>query len=78
MKVTTWVEHSEEIEIDISTEDIQRALLGGEDVYGDVCIGLNNFATFIKAVSGDVLAQFTEKQKKTIREFLIKQSKRFA
>ena len=65
------------ITVDISTEDIQRALLGGEDVYDDVRIGLNNFATFIKAVSGDVLVQFTEKQKKKIREFLIEQSKRF-
>ena len=77
MKVKTWIDYSSEIEVDVSIEDINSALMGEDNRYHHICNALNNFATYIKSLDEKSISQLSNSQRKTINNFLIEQSKRF-
>ena len=77
MKVKTWFDYSSEIEVDVSIEDINVALMGVDNRYHHICNALNNFATYIKSLDEKSISQLSNSQRKTIHNFLIEHSKRF-
>lgn len=77
MKITQWVEWAGDVEIDVSMEDITNALSGATDKPFAVSMGMNNAACFMRAIPDSIIAEMKEPHRKTIREFLLKQSERF-
>lgn len=78
MRVKTWVNIDQEIEISISLDEITSELVAQDDkgVHASM-VGLNNCATFMKAIPDTVIAEMNEAQRTTIAKFMAEQSRRF-
>ena len=81
MKITKEVYFSQEVEVDINTDDIHlifaEAEAGGFKRPIQYLREINNIAQFLEALPDTVIAGFNDSQRKCIREFLSEQSKRF-
>jgi len=79
MIVTKWVDVSKEVEVEIevSLDDITRAIRQDTEREEMVLIGINNTAGFFRAIPDDVIAGLKDKTKKVIADFLEEQMKRF-
>lgn len=77
MKIMKWVKLEREIEVEITTEDIEAALrsepLGGPAVMA--C--LNNIGQTMRAIGEKSIAAISPGARKTIHDFLIEQSARY-
>lgn len=79
MKVTQWVEFpGQEVEVDISLEDIVNALTESTDSLFDVKRGLNNFYQFLKAIPDDMIREISTQARQLIHTKLTKEVQRFA
>lgn len=80
MKVKTWVECSQEVEVDVSREDIIAAFVDGLEAAprGDDWLRLiNRFAMILKTLPDTQIAQWTPEARTTIAQFLRDQLPRF-
>lgn len=75
--VRKYVEFADEIDIEVSAEDITIALCGETDKPFAVSMGMNNLACFMRAIPDSIIAEMKEPHRKTIREFLLNQAERF-
>jgi hypothetical protein len=78
MKVTTWVEFSQEVDIDIGHEAIVAAFSACPDPGETWFPVLNRFAFALKALPDATIATWTAGQRKTIGDFLATQATRFS
>lgn len=80
MKVPVWYEPEPmEIDVDVSLEDIERALRSYTDPdseHGSLRL-LGVCATVLKSVPDDIIQNFNEKQKECIKNFLTEQINRY-
>ena len=82
MRITKWVEFSQEVEISLGAEDISSLLSesliseGQETVQG-VLYALNSIATFLRAIGDKQIAAMRPIQRRTVATFLAQQSGRF-
>ena len=80
MRVTKFVEMSQEVTVDIGREEIQCALAEAfNDVEGARALlgAINTCAQFLRAITDERLAEMTVSQRKLISEFLADQAARF-
>lgn len=77
MKITTLVQRDDEIEVDVSVEDITNALCAATDRPFAVSMGLNNIAQFMRAIPDSIIAEMKDGHRQKVREFLIAQTARF-
>ena len=78
MKITTLVSiDDQEIEVNVSMEDILTAIKEDPGSARNVLEGVNNFAQFFKAIPDEMIEDMTGPQRKLISEFLHEQSRRF-
>lgn len=85
MKVSTWLDLSKTVEVDVSVEDIRLALVeafceanvGALSGTQAVMRAMNHIAVFLNAFSQDEIDRLTTVQRSTIFAFLDKQAKRF-
>jgi hypothetical protein len=77
MKITKVVSFDQEVEIDITVEEITQAIYEEPDCMKNVLYGLNNVGVFMKAIPDSAILKLTESQRKTVREFCTVQASRF-
>jgi hypothetical protein len=77
MKITKYVCFDQEVEIDITVDEITQAIYEDPDCMKNVLYGLNNVGMFLKAVPDSAILKLTEAQRKMIREFITEQAARF-
>lgn len=83
MKVSTCVNLAAEVEVDISSEDIRKALdealRGPHSNAGVQAIlsSLNRIGAFLRALSDEQIARLTFGQRSLIEKFLREQAERF-
>ena len=79
MKITKWITVETEVEVSVDSEDITEALsegLGDDKAKG--CLrGLNRCATFLDAMTDDLIAGLSPSQKAVIEKFLRKHADRY-
>jgi mitochondrial fission protein ELM1 len=89
MKVTKWVEFSQEVEIDISADDVRCALSEAfarvnvrnvDDTPNrfDVSRALNSIGTFLNALTDEHISLLSPKGRQTVAAFLGKHAERFS
>lgn len=80
MKVSKWVEHSSEIEIDLGMEDIRaaiaEALLSGRP--HDINGSLNTVGVFLRAFTDEQILALSPKVREIVRIFLSEAALRFS
>ena len=69
MKVTKWIEIEQEVEIDISAEDI-RLILEDDGELREVLRNISRAATYLKAIPDKMIDEMNPAQKETIAKFL--------
>ena len=83
MKVTKWVEMSDNVTLDIGTEDIRAAL---DEAFADadqtvnvhdILCAFNSIASFINAFTDENIAKLKPKQREIIGRFLRDAAVRF-
>jgi ABC-type transporter Mla subunit MlaD len=84
MKVSKWIETSQEIEIDVGADDINAALREAfatpnqkDGQAHDVLRALNTVATFLNAFDTTLIDRLTFGQRLTIEKFLRNAADRF-
>ena len=87
MKVSKWVESSQEVEIEIGADDISIALseafarvprdCDDHPNRNDVLSAFSSIGRFLAAFKDEHIAELNDAQRKMIREFLLKQGGRF-
>ena len=87
MKVTTWVEFSQEVEIEIGADDVSAALseafarlardIDDHPNRYDVTGALGAIGQFLRALKDEHIAQLNDAQRKVVRDFLLMQGARF-
>ena len=77
MKITKFVQFDTEVEIDLSSEDVQTIFDSEHDSLSYVLYGLNNVATYLKGISSAKIAEMSNSQKEVVRNFLLTQSERY-
>lgn len=89
MRIKTFVNFGQEVEVEIGMGDIRSALAEcfvtvtadrlGEEVpsISDVTRALNTVATFLKALTDQQIAEFNDTQRKVIHDFLAEQAARY-
>jgi hypothetical protein len=91
MKVSKWVDFGQEIEIEIGTDDVRAALAESfqrvtspgfeEEPPPDHAVRsmLSTIASFLKALTDEqIAASLSEPARKTVHNFLVEQTARFA
>jgi hypothetical protein len=78
MKVKVWVEVAQEMDVEVTVEDITRAIQKDTDSLNSCLSGINAALCFLHAVPGGVLEQMTPAQRRIIAQNLDKQAARFA
>ncbi len=81
MKITHWLDYQEEIEIDISHEDIsilwrEAYSEAPKDVEGAILSNLNSIAGFLKSIPDKVIDGFPDSTRKIVATFLKEQGQR--
>jgi hypothetical protein len=77
MKIPKMVTVEQEIEVEVTTEDIACCIAEETDSQRSVLLGINNCAKFLKAVPDGMIAGLNDKQREVIATFLREQAGRF-
>jgi len=77
MKIEKYIEISEYMEIDVTSEDIQIVFDGDHDNVNHIMIQINSFFQFMKWVSEQKINQMTNEQHGVIHRFFKEQAGRF-
>jgi basic membrane lipoprotein Med (substrate-binding protein (PBP1-ABC) superfamily) len=77
LKITKYVCFDQEVEIDITVEEITKAIYEDPDCMKNVLYGLNNIGVFLRAIPDSAISKLNESQRKIIREFITEQVARF-
>ena len=77
MRISKWVQFDQDVEIDLSAEDIQTIFDNDESSLAYVLYGLNNVACFLKGVSDQKIGEMSEAQRKEVVNFLSTQAERY-
>jgi hypothetical protein len=78
MRILKQIEVSQEVEIDVTAEDIACAIMRqDQDRLGAVMMGLNGCAQWLKAVPDFMIEAMNDAQRETIAGFLQAQADRF-
>lgn len=77
MKIAKWVTVEQEIEVDVSAEDIATALYAENDSAHQVMQGVNNFARYCKAIKPETIEELKDTQRAVIADFLRKEADRY-
>jgi hypothetical protein len=88
MKITKWVDMGEEVEVEVSTEDIRAALAESfaevtKDLLGElpstfpVVSALSDIGKFLRALSDEQIALLNPAQRRVVGQFLAEQAARF-
>jgi hypothetical protein len=77
MKINKLIEIQDEVEIDISVEEILAAIAEATDSMGSTLQGISNCMKFLTAIPDPIITEMTPEHKKRIRNFLIIQAARF-
>jgi hypothetical protein len=81
MRVKTWVELSDEVEVDLSGDQIAAAMLEND---GDIPVRIrikrsfNNFAGFLNGLTAEQVEALEPKVRELIHNFCVQQAARFA
>jgi hypothetical protein len=78
MKVKTWVEFANEVEVEIDADDILTCFGETPDPGESWLQVLNRFAMCLNAMPDAVIAGLSPKQQELIGAFLLQQSQRFS
>lgn len=78
MRIRKFIDIQQEIEIDLSAEDIMLVLDRDGDSERHMLRCLNEVACFLNAISDKQIKSMNASQKKAIHEFLFSQSMRYA
>jgi hypothetical protein len=79
MKIKKWIDYSQEVEIDLSSEDISLILgeCEGADGVKNTFYEINSIATFLKGIPDSIITEMSDGQKEAISAFFEEQGKRF-
>ena len=77
MKVTKLVSFDQEVDIELSVEEITQAIYEEPDCTKGIFYGLNNVAVFLKAIPDEEISKLSIGQRKCIKDFLTCQVDRF-
>lgn len=84
MKITKWVDMSQEVEVEIGIDDVRAALAESfaevaKDFSGTAAmlLAFNRIGTFLRAVTSEHINMLEAHQRQTIGNFLAEQAKRF-
>jgi hypothetical protein len=80
VKITKWVESSQEVTIEIGTDDVICALLEGSENYTPkqaVFTAVNNLAQVFRKLPDSAIAELSPKARTLIADFFSEQEKRF-
>jgi hypothetical protein len=78
MKISTWIHPDPlEVEVEVSVEDITRALAETPDTPGAAFMMINRAAASMKATTDEIIAQMKPAQREVIAGFLTEQAARF-
>ncbi len=81
MRVTKWIEFSEECEVDISSEDIVQTLLAASTPEGGekpLLRALNISLSWIQKVPDEAILGLPQAARETLAKYLLAQAGRFA
>lgn len=78
MKIPKYVTLEQEIEVDVSAEDIAAAIVEDPNRVHTCMVGINNFASFAKSIPDPVISEMSGGARKTIGDFLRGLSERFS
>lgn len=76
MKVYKWIETSQEVEIDISSEDVHAIFTEPTASIREVLYQFNCIAAFLNGLPDKRIAEMNKKQREVVSKFLIEQSER--
>lgn len=76
MKITKFISIEQEVEIDMTAEDIQIVFSKG-NYLPDVVYGLNAIATFLKGIPDCRIEEMTNGQREIVSGFLSKEANRY-
>ena len=77
MRIKKWIDIEQEIDVDISVEDITVALAEDPDTTTRIMNGLNQAAEFMKGISDEMIGEMRVAQRIIIGQFLEKQADRY-
>lgn len=77
MRITKLVDMKAEVDVDISVDDIAAAISEDPNSLNAVLRGLNNSASFMKAIPNSLIAEMNVQQRNVIGGFLFEQTARF-
>jgi hypothetical protein len=78
MKILKTVTVDQEVEIDVDTEAIACCIAEDPDSLRQVMRGINNCASFLKAIPDSLIAELTPAQRQLIEDFLRTQAARYS
>jgi len=77
MKVTKFIDIQQEIEVEISAEDVVSAISEDPNSKITCMTGINNVSKFLTAVPESVINEMHNSTKKIIYDYFIEQANRF-
>jgi hypothetical protein len=80
VKITKWIESSQEVEIEIGADDVIAALMDGSENYTPkqaVFAAANKLAQVFRKLPQSSIDDLNDDQRKLIGDFLDEQAKRF-
>jgi hypothetical protein len=77
MKISKWIQVEQEVEVEVSAEDIASAF--AEDPYTSrqALVAINNFAQVLKGLTPDMIEDMGAPARTTIAAFFTEQAARF-
>ena len=77
MKVTTWINFDQEVDVEVSADEIIAALIGGTSSGQDVLRGLNNAVSFLVEIPDKLIAEMKVEHRDVVALRLREQAGRF-
>lgn len=78
MKIPKYIDIQQEIEVDVTAEEIAQAFADSPDSFRHAISGINNCARFVKAITPEMVAEMNEPTRKCIADFFAEQAARFS
>lgn len=80
MRVKTWVQIEQEVEVDVSIADVMSAIgaLCSDDILPMVLGGINQVYSFLRHIGDERIAAMTPAQRKIIGDALREQAARYS
>ena len=66
MKVRQWVEFSQEVDVEVSVDDIVSSIIEGDESLFAVIRSFSNFIRFIESVPHEMFDKITQEQRNVI------------